>query len=262
MTTNKLYLLNCITHMHVGSGDSNYGVIDKLIQRDPTSDNPSIYASSLKGAFREYYKSTSPTDTDAIFGKENKSSIVFHQASLISLPVRSNVRAFYSMTSPMAINEILNQMEIMGIANTTLIAELTNLKNAVQLGKAIVINDATSNICIEDFETPINTTLVISHNLKSILGENIVLVDDEQWIEYVSDYRLPVIARNNLENGQSKNLWYEQIIPRASKFVFACNSIPGHDCTPLFAKMDNNLRLQIGANATIGYGLCNIVNIL
>ena len=207
MTKNKLYLLNCITHMHLGSGDSNYGVIDKLIQRDPTSANPSIYASSLKGAFREYYKSTSPADTDAIFGKENKSSIVFHQASLVSLPVRSNVRAYYSMTSPMVIDEILNQMTMMDIINTNLRAELTNLKNIVQVGKAIVFNDAISNICIEDFETPINiTSIQISPNLKSILGENIVLVDDEMWIEYVSDYRLPVIARNNLENGQSKNL--------------------------------------------------------
>lgn len=34
----KAYFIQCITNMHVGSGDANYGIVDKLVQRDPVTN--------------------------------------------------------------------------------------------------------------------------------------------------------------------------------------------------------------------------------
>lgn len=249
--------------MHVGSGDSNYGVIDKLVQRDPTDDLPCIFSSSLKGAFREYWEESlnKKTDAETIFGKgDNKGAVVFHQAHLLSIPIRSNKYPYFNVTAPMAIQALIDQSKLFNIAANT---ELDTLISLVVSGEIKVFNTNTANLLIEDFEgeTIVNdNTTLLSDNIKKCFGNNIALVDDESFKQLCSDYNLPVIARNNLENGQSKNLWYEQIIPRETRFFFAVTKNPGksEDSTKFFTEMVNEQKVQIGANATIGYGQCLI----
>jgi CRISPR-associated protein Cmr4 len=259
----QFFSINCRTHLHVGSGDSNYGVIDKLVQRDPANQSPCIFASSLKGAFREYFKEVKGvTLTEDIFGKDERSKIIFHQAFIISIPARSNQYPYFSLTAPMAIDELKDQIELLGKPNDiNLINDLAAFKTQMQQGKAIVFNKATTNLKIEDFDGDAlvnNTTYTIPDWITALFGERIVLVNDADYIEMCSDYRLPVIARNNLENGQSKNLWYEQIIPRESRFFFAVSTLPNEACKEFFQEFISNKTIQIGANATIGYGVCTI----
>ena len=52
----QLFIITAQTNLHVGSGDSNYGIIDNLVQRDVLTELPHIHASSLKGALREFYE--------------------------------------------------------------------------------------------------------------------------------------------------------------------------------------------------------------
>ena len=54
-TITDLYVLRCITNLHAGSGDSNYGIVDKEVQRDPVDTFPIVHSTSLKGAFREQF---------------------------------------------------------------------------------------------------------------------------------------------------------------------------------------------------------------
>jgi len=71
---------------------------------------------------------------------------------------------------------------------------------------------------------------------------------------------LPVIARNQLENGESKNLWYEEVVPRESQFVFFV-ARPTNDKNDVYQEEWQTLNketVQIGANASIGYGFCEI----
>ena len=54
MNTN-VWLIQAKTNLHVGNKNtSNYGLIDKAIQRDPLTQIPCINSSSLKGALNEY----------------------------------------------------------------------------------------------------------------------------------------------------------------------------------------------------------------
>jgi CRISPR-associated protein Cmr4 len=46
--TAKAYLIQCITNLHVGSGDATYGIVDKLVQRDAVYSYPTIHSSSLE----------------------------------------------------------------------------------------------------------------------------------------------------------------------------------------------------------------------
>lgn len=67
---------------------------------------------------------------------------------------------------------------------------------------------------------------------------------------------LPVIARNHLESGQSVNLWYEEIVPHKTEFITAIQ-YPAEDVN--ITDFNNNLHnsiVQIGGNASVGYGLC------
>ena len=48
--------LECMTNMHVGNGDVNYYIIDYEVEKDPVTGYPTINASGVKGAFREYFK--------------------------------------------------------------------------------------------------------------------------------------------------------------------------------------------------------------
>ena len=69
--------------------------------------------------------------------------------------------------------------------------------------------------------------------------------------------QLPVIPRNHLENGISKNLWYEEIIPRETRFYFITMVEKKCKNEQFEAYLTDNI-IQIGANATIGYGYSKI----
>lgn len=271
---NQFYLIHCRTHLHVGSGDSNYGVIDKMVQRDPTDKLPCVFASSLKGAFRQYFEEVIEKDkpkgekviTESIFGDGEKGKVIFHQGYILSIPVRSNKYPYFNSTSPICIDQLIeNLILIMGEEDNgvnDLVAELVTLKTKVQQDKVVIFGINKTNLKIEEFESADIVSISEyspSARLISILGDRVALFDDDSFKLIVSDYHLPVIARNYLENGQSKNLWYEQIIPRDSRFFFATTSIIDTD---FFDYFNEGRIIQIGANATIGYGLTKVTKLI
>jgi CRISPR-associated protein Cmr4 len=242
------------------------------VQRDPADNLPCIYSSSLKGAFREYFeegpnKIATKLLADQIFGaglnkqsssQNAKGTHIFHQASLLSLPARSNVKPFFNATCPDILKKLLDDSELFSVSLTQ------GLKNEIQLlltgsnteNKIDVFSPQIPNLKIEDYSNfnfkPANLTEV-----SKIFGENLILMTDEDFKDLCSDYNLPVIARNNLENGQSQNLWYEQVVPRQARFYFFTVT---SEQTDNFLINVNNKIVQIGANASIGYGLCKITN--
>ncbi len=72
---------------------------------------------------------------------------------------------------------------------------------------------------------------------------------------------LPVIARNQLENGISNNLWYEEIVPRETIFAWIVQSNGHADLEAEFLRKIDQQIIQIGANATVGYGFCHFTKI-
>ena len=66
---------------------------------------------------------------------------------------------------------------------------------------------------------------------------------------------MPIIARNKLDNGESVNLWYEQVLP--SKSVLGTII----ECGDELVNALNGKIIQIGANATVGYGYCTFVKL-
>jgi len=260
---NSIYHIKCRTHLHVGSGDNNYGVIDKMVQRDPTDKLPCIYSSSLKGAIREYFEVAHSDQVESIFGNETKSSVVFHQAHLLSIPVRSNAIPYFNVTCPQIIDDFIDRVEFLEVGNVEMVNALNQLKAKMQKKKIVHFEaDLMGSVSIEDYRNSavVKDTLSESKLLESVMGSHIAIVDNGDFIRMTDNYNLPIIARNKLENGESQNLWYEQIVPRESRFYFATTTTPGHEAQAeqFYDRIGKRNKIQIGANATIGYGLCEL----
>lgn len=59
--------MKCLTNMHVGDGEENYSIIDKMVERDPVTKYPSIIFNSLfihldGGGISKFYTAVSCTE--------------------------------------------------------------------------------------------------------------------------------------------------------------------------------------------------------
>lgn len=249
----KAYSIRALTNMHVGSGDNNFGVVDKLVQRDPVTNYPAIYSSSLKGALREYC--ANETFVNYVFGDEkNKTAgnYRFFQANLLAIPVRSNKKPFFMATTPYVLKEFKNTLKSFEIPEKGFedIEKLSKL--ATEEGKVLIKEDLSAKIEEWDSKKGEGFPDKLNH-----LPGNIALFSETNFNELTK--HLPVIARNNLENGQSTNLWYEEIVPRESLFYFIVGY--GEEHQDEFENKIQSDNVQIGGNASIGYGFTEIKKI-
>lgn len=230
-----VFCLRALTNLHVGAGDSFYGAVDKMVQRDAATHLPTIHSHSLKGALREYFEEEINADrqfVNRIFGTPVKGdskdarpgAYRFFSADLVALPVPEE-----NPDSPVAYHLAADEF-ILGDIRQRLALMDPFWKTLGILGKQV--KDAAK------LEIKMDTTF--SKRFKAAAEE------------------LPVVARNQLENGKSENLWYEELIPRESIFVVAIQSglTSDPDDEKNFLDKINGKVIQIGANATVGYGYC------
>ena len=266
----ELFIITCITNMHVGSGEISFGAVDNLVQRDPVTYLPTINGSSLKGAIREFFEQQNFNSgfIEFVFGSSPHSSSTqkagnykFFSANLISIPVRSNKKPFFMATSPYLIGEFLSDIERFEIElDDTLKNNLNQLKEIpVSKKTPMVFERLDGDLCIEELKAEVfNSNISIP---RDIFGDNLALLHHDDLKEICAD--LPVVARNYLEDGKSQNLWYEEIVPRQTRFYFVVGR-PETEENKYFdefvSAVTKNL-VQIGANATIGYGYTKISHI-
>lgn len=237
-----MFKVKCMTNMHVGGGDINYSLIDNEVERDPITDYPVIHASGVKGALREYFSRDEELCryVNDIFGRDEPKQtapgrLKFLEANMLAVPARASAGdcVYYLVSTEKALENYAEFRAIfLGELHEKCISELQSVKERSAEG------------------IPLNSKRVV-------LGEEIHILSDNEF----KKIPLPVIARNKLENGISKNVWYEEVVPRKSVFYFwvISNNIP-EDAVLLerFKNIINNQVIQFGANASIGYGLCMI----
>jgi CRISPR-associated protein Cmr4 len=265
----KCFLIENITNMHVGSGDINYGVVDNLVQKDVVTNLPVIHSSSLKGAFREYFEEKYGKNDKKIvyiFGQDNNDSdskkpgaYSFFEAKLLSRPVRSNKALYFNATAREIIKEFLENLEILKIKINEELKKALQKLSDLNINKPVVLGDF-DKVFLEDKEVE-SINIDDLEILEKFLGKNIALYpyDDFQKLG------LPFIARNNLdEDGISNNLWYEEIVPKHSKFYFFIKTPENIDekYKSIVSEFDKDFEsidlIQFGANKSIGYGFSKI----
>jgi len=254
------YKIQALTNMHPGSGDTNFGVVDNMVQRDPATNLPVIHGSSLKGAIKEFFKSkTNTINLQKVFGdSDNHGDYRFLPALILAIPLRSNKKPYYMATSPNVIRQFSDLANELNFELDKVIKnDLDKLQSIQFTDDNPKATDASQGLIIEDYENIDLLDESLSEKTKNLLGitnNNLILLPDEEFVKMTDGQHLPVIARNQLENGQSKNLWYEQVIPRFTVFVMPL-LIPKNDGE--WSKFNETLTgepVQIGGNASVGYG--------
>ena len=63
-----------------------------------------------------------------------------------------------------------------------------------------------------------------------------------------------------MNNGKSENLWFEEVVPRESKFYTIIIQEENKENTAVktFDEIISRDIIQIGANGSVGYGFCKI----
>lgn len=229
-----IWLIIPQTNLHVGSESTvNFSVIDKAIQRDVTTNLPCINSSSLKGAIKEYMSECANMDISNlkdIFGSVKsdsadikKGSVLFFDASLLFIPKQCGEGKTYELVYSDKILEDFSK-------------KVNNLVEGNSISKETLLSQ-----------------------VRSIMGQDNVArnsIDRDTFTAYCDDDALPIISRNCLENGESVNLWYEQVLPSLSVLATIIVTKEKEQMDALNGKI-----VQIGANATIGYGYCKFVKI-
>lgn len=275
----KLIFIRPFTNIHVGSGKSNSGKVDNLVQRDVLTEHPVIHSTSLKGAFRELLLNyLTPDVIDAIFGKGNEKKngkennpdnpnspgqCDFFNAHLLTFPMRSDKVTYLHVTSPQIILNFLDKTEVLDVPkDEKLIAALKKLGGLTIgedapivfdmsfVGAKIEYHNTITQLCNVNQLTKDEQKLIID-----FLGSPLAVFNDEKLTGFLKK-KLPVIARNYLDNGQSKNLWYEEIVPRETLFYTIVTS-PA-DMDTFYDAFDGIKQMQIGGNSSVGYGYCKI----
>ena len=253
-----IYSYTCLTNLHVGSGDVNYNIIDNEVERDPLTDLPMIHASGVKGALREHFmgKKMDSAVIDRIFGAPPKSkeaikagTYKFLDAKFLSRPMRvgnSAQRASISVVSIGALNDYLALLSAFG-CNHYGIEQITVDK--ALFGDAEFLTNCDEDITVEGELTAKLPAALAEQILKlqDILGDTFAVA------KQIDRYPLPVVARNCLENGQSRNLWYEEVVPHKSVFYQLIITPDEKMELPLEAEP-----IQFGGNGSIGCGFIRI----
>jgi len=175
---------------------------------------------------------------------------------LLALPVRASQHFYYVATCPEIIQEFLNDAELLGFQLTAEWKVQLETLAALQVpqGSPYAYGPAADSLRLEDWHAQAQAG---SSGLEVILGERVAILHAADF-KTLSD-ELPVIARNHLENGISTNLWYEQVVPREARFYFPVYGLDDRMGTAIKDKL--KYHLQVGANATVGYGLCKLSKI-
>lgn len=262
----NFYRIKCVTNMHMGSGDINFNIVDNEVQRDPVTGYPTMFSSGVKGALRQHF-----ADHDKVvelFGSDIKESdsngksgstpgkLKFLSGNLLFLPVRASKgdQAYYMVTT----KSLLMQFE--SLYQTVMGEEYFGNDRLDKIVEGNTYGNPDAEV--DGLETTIEN---LDQQLYKFLKEKMSMDVNKIVIMQESDLRkinLPVLARNQLENGISQNLWYEEVVPHEAIFYTAVLSDGTHSGDAALAEFDeyikNNNLVQFGGNATIGYGLTQI----
>lgn len=241
----SFYKLTCLTNLHMGNGDVNYNVIDLEVERDPVLLEPTMNASGVKGALRDYFKKEAkdPKDIVYIFGSEgsgeHQGQYQFLSGDLIARPVRvsKGSSSYVLATTRELVEHLRRKLSAFGLGG-------------LYTGDLPVLheNEVLTGADCAEIEG-ITARKVDSPLLEKLIGDNWALMTQEQ----LKAIELPVLAHNVLENGISKNLWYEQIVPHQSIFG-AIIIAPGDDKRFEQVIGSEGKVVQFGAGATTGNG--------
>ncbi|MGH7772970.1 MAG: type III-B CRISPR module RAMP protein Cmr4 [Candidatus Binatia bacterium] len=291
----KMYWLHVLTPLHVGAGQG-VGFIDLPIIREKVTGWPLTPGSAVKGVIsdrvdptgekRKKKKGEAGYDERFIggFGRAdqdgesaNSGSLVFTDARLVCLPVRSLFGTFAWVTSPLALQRLKRDLDAAGLGS--------GLPGDCQTGdKAHLPQDLPSElkgdedkVYLEDLDfdsQPCPPAEAWSDKLKDwifpgdavwlkIFKERFVILPNGSFdflCETATEVNARIRIKQETKTVDKGALWYEESLPAESilaGLVWCDKVFPKDVATPQELLEDycsKELALQIGGKATVGKG--------
>ncbi|MEI6047120.1 MAG: type III-B CRISPR module RAMP protein Cmr4, partial [Chloroflexota bacterium] len=239
---NTLLFLYAETALHPGTG-SSLGIVDLPIQRERTTQYPTIQSSSIKGVLRSR-SGESGDVTDLLYGpskQEYAGAISFSDAKILLFPIRSMAGVFTWITCPSVLARLKRDLAMTNqavdwkldfVGDTKMEAYLTETTDV------IAPNPNNPVVALEEFLfTPKRNQSVTA--IAKWLAENafpdsddfswwrekvkrgLVILNDNDFRDFVTT-ATEVVARTRLEPTTKKvasgALWYQEFLPAETLF--------------------------------------------
>ena len=274
------YWLHALTPVHLGAG-RGLGYIDMPIAREKVTNWPYIPGSSIKGVIADHFgaseenrKKEEHKDLRAAFGTSGSDNdcsagaLVFTDANILCLPVRSFYGTFAWITSPFCLKRMNMNINIPEFpANIdSLISEnsiLTGQENKIYL-EDLDISAQKNNIITKIADEISKSVFADNPDWQKIFKTRFAVVSDDIFT-FLCESGTEVSAhiRINEETGIVKDgaLWYEEALPVETiltgqvwcdKVFFKNSGLSDKDLLDRFCH--GLLNIQIGGKASTGKG--------
>ena len=271
----KRYWLHAITSLHVGAG-RGLGYIDMPIAREKVTNWPYIPGSSLKGVIADKYNASDENrrnndELKAAFGTSGSDNecaagaLVFTDANMFCLPVRSFYGTFAWITSPFCLRRLDITLSDSPADNEALISP-----------KSALSKEEDGKFYLEDLDLNARKSEEAEKIARNAAG--IIFADNKEW-QKVFVERFAIVSDDiftflceagtevsahikiNDETGTAKDgaLWYEEALPVESILTgkIWCDKVFVKHLKPedLFARFcSGEINIQIGGKASTGKG--------
>lgn len=283
----RLLFVHALSPLHAGTGQS-VGAVDLAIARDRATEHPYLPGSSLKGSLRARSEALLGREiTFQIFGpdteraSEHAGSLIFGDANLLLLPVRSLSGTFAWVTSKLLLAKYARDAREMGI-------DLPEVVGAREEGVSLISSssviaqtlDQESKVIFEDLDfrpqaektvdawaSHLGGLLFPEDELwRRMLAERFCIVHDDV-MSFFSRHGTDVVTRVRLSQEKKTveqgALWSEESLPVETVLVSLVGAQRVKESSPETAleHLDQLTAgsVQLGGKATVGRGRCRLV---
>lgn len=286
----RAYWIHALTPLHVGAGQG-IGYIDLPITREKVTQWPLVPGSAVKGVIADYYDATEDNrkakdDLRAAFGMagteqkdSNAGALVFTDARLVCLPVRSFYGTFAWCTSPTALRRLARDLAAAGHTSRVPTIGAVGASDAAVPGDPVSALTSGGRVYLEDLDFAALTAPWAGQWAEHLAGWVFPDPDPQGWraefrarlvvlpddvFNFLSETATEVSARIRIDDERKtaagQALWYEESLPAETilaGLVWCDRSYDGnrHQPEALVARYcSRELALQIGGKATVGKG--------
>lgn len=276
----KIFWIHTLTPLHVGTG-RGVGFIDLPIAREKLTGWPLVPGSAIKGVLRDYFEQAeiAPKLLKKAFGVQNEAetqsgSLMFTDARIVLLPVRSLYGTFAFVTSPMALQRLQRELREVGSNGSPDKIPQPNKEQLLAVRDSVLVG--TDKIYLEELDFNAKTDDEHTQKWADFLADQIftgewprlfkqrfAIVADDTF-NYLCETGTEVNARVKIDDNSKTvsqgALWYEESLPAEAVLagitccdrVFHAEDVKVEHLFETFLKDD--FVCQMGGKATTGKG--------
>jgi CRISPR-associated protein Cmr4 len=230
--------------------------------RNKTTKHPVVPGSTIKGVLRDHYRENE--QVNAAFGSDGDTTakagaLVFTDAKLFCMPIRSLYGVFAWVTCPTILNTLERDTDLRFESPEPNAATVASTANTILASNEKIYLedlDLTVEKSVNELAIQLSKQIFPDETWQQIFQQRFAVVSDDVFT-FLSETGTQVNARTSInpETGTVKGtaLWYEEALPCESILTGLAISNK-KEMRDQFTEDKTELRLQMGGNSTTGCG--------